>query len=43
MKKMILMPLLIAIFSFSSTLITFIAFMILCVILLKKILDCARG
>lgn len=43
MKKMILTPFLIGIFSFSGTLITFIAFMVLYVILLKKILDCVRG
>ena len=43
MKKMILMPLLIGIFSFSGTLITILAFMIMYMILLKKILDCIRG
>ena len=43
MKKMILMPLLIGIFSFSNTAITAIAFIVLHVILLKKILDCVRG
>ena len=43
MKKMILMPLLIGIFSFSGTLITILAFMIMYMILLKKILDCVRG